>query len=991
MKKQKKKIRNKVMAVFISAAISMNLACSTAPDGYVPEGYVPEGYVPAGYVPEGYISIDDAKALFSTITLPVGYLDGTSEEITKEVGYEVSQEVLQMEKSFVAAESTMVNSRDWSIYTSQMAKEGLTFEEAAFYDRLDEMCRRYMDNAALDGVRSGSGGSLISDVVPFGDLNLTKDQAVSLAFWFKYNNPQYYFIISQVVTTSDRRLGFCIYDFAADGEERAKITNELFNKLDGWIESANNSGMSTWDKEYSANNLLCKNIVYNDEYVENEDLMGQTLYSAVMLEGTVCAGYAAAFCAMMNASGIDTAVALSPTHAWNVVRYDDGNYYAVDVTWNDNENDDDNPNNGYFNVGETTLKDTDGGAHTYSNEYVVWSPEISKIDCTFQETSVAVTLGVPQNLRVDGDEDGKLHIAWDPVDEADGYRLEIYNGDMTNKLNSVLLDGSAAAITYRSNASMAVRVRAEGGAGDANKMSEWSEFLCTDTGAAQGSGANSIKLDKPENVKVGKDEARSTSFSWDPVEGADQYEFVLFRDSGYKETWSGSFGTEPSKSYRKLQPETTYYYGVRAMKTVDGQDYYSDWNYFSHKTPAESAVSAELEKPSAPVNIKTICTGEDKSQTTWDAVPGATGYQVRLYKDSTQKEVAKEFSKTAPKLSLAKLKKGATYYFAVRAVRTADDQEVCSDWVPFTYTHTGEAGSDELSAPTNIKTVSTGEDTAQITWNEVPGATEYQIRSYKDSTYQEVRKENSKTDVKQTISKLKKGTTYYLDIRAVRTAGDQEVCSDWVRFSYTHTGEEGSDKPAAPTNIKTACTGEDESLTTWDEVPKATEYQVRLYKDSTQKEVWKEFSKTAPRLSLTKLKKGTTYYFAVRAVGTAGDEESCSDWVSFTYTHTGEEGSDKPAAPANIKTVCTGEDAMQATWDEVPGATEYQLRLYKDSTYGEVWKESSKTAPKTSATKLQKGTTYYFAIRTVKTDGDEESCSDWVRFSYTHTGEIQSD
>ena len=88
MKKQKKKIRN-------SAAISMNLACSTAPDGYVPEGYVPEGYVPAGYVPEGYISIDDAKALFSTITLPVGYLDGTSEEITKEVGYEVSQEVLR--------------------------------------------------------------------------------------------------------------------------------------------------------------------------------------------------------------------------------------------------------------------------------------------------------------------------------------------------------------------------------------------------------------------------------------------------------------------------------------------------------------------------------------------------------------------------------------------------------------------------------------------------------------------------------------------------------------------------------------------------------------------------------------------------------------------------------------------------------------------------------------------------------------------------------
>ena len=145
------------------------------------------------------------------------------------------------------------------------------------------------------------------------------------------------------------------------------------------------------------------------------------------------------------------------------------------------------------------------------------------------------------------------------------------------------------------------------------------------------------------------------------------------------------------------------------------------------------------------------------------------------------------------------------------------------------------------------------------------------------------------------ITKSKSDTTYYYDIRAVKTTDGQEVGSDWVRFSYTHTGETGSNtgeadsgQLAAPSNIKTICYKEDGSRTTWDEVPGATEYQVRLYKDSTYEEVWKEFSKTEPKLSLEKLKKDTTYYYDIRAVKTTDGQEVGSDWVRFSYTHTGD-------------------------------------------------------------------------------------------------------
>ncbi len=480
----------------------------------MPEGYVPEGYVPEGYVPAGYISVEDVEALFAALSLPVGYLDGNSGEITNEDEAEISKEIVEMESAFVAADAPQVTARDWSIYTSQLAKEGLMFEESALYERLDELCRRYMDSAALDGVAIQGTSSKVSDMVDFGDLNLAKEQASNLAFWFKYNNPQYYFITSSIVTTSSQRLGFVMYDFAVDGEERVRITNEMFGKLDGWIEAAGKGGDTTWQKEFSANNLLCKNIFYNDEYAANYDLMGQTLYSAVMLEGTVCAGYAGAFSAIMNALGTETMVALSPTHAWNVVRYDDGNYYAVDVTWNDNKNDDNNPNNQYFNVGETTLKMGDGGVHTYSARYMTWSPEISRDDCPNGDQVSSITqLDMPKNLRVTSEEDGKIHVAWDPVEGAIGYDIEIFSGDKTKILVSQQLETSSVSLTYGSRDSMAVRVRAKAGSGEADGVSEWSEFLSIETEVKGASRPEAITLGAPENVRVVKEEPRSLSFA----------------------------------------------------------------------------------------------------------------------------------------------------------------------------------------------------------------------------------------------------------------------------------------------------------------------------------------------------------------------------------------------------------------------------------------------------------------------------------------------
>ena len=60
----------------------------------------------------------------------------------------------------------------------------------------------------------------------------------------------------------------------------------------------------------------------------------QSMYSAIVTNETVCAGYATAFHYYMNALNIDATRISSCDHLWNMVRLD-GEYYYMDVTWID--------------------------------------------------------------------------------------------------------------------------------------------------------------------------------------------------------------------------------------------------------------------------------------------------------------------------------------------------------------------------------------------------------------------------------------------------------------------------------------------------------------------------------------------------------------------------------------------------------------------------------------------------------------------------------
>ena len=422
--------------------------------------------------------------------------------ISSEQAAQINGVVAGMRSAYVAGpggKDPLVEERDWSVYSSELAKEKLSKKEAAYYDRLDKLCREYLSTSGLDGVRyEYSDGSVYyaTEGVRFNDLGLSKDQAADVYYWFRYGNPQYYFVANGLLSSSDS-LYPCMYETMADGEDRAKITNKLFDKLDGWIQTVADNSSTTYQKELNANSLLCTAVVYQREYIGNFRV-DQSLYSTVMLESTVCAGYSMAFTAMMSALGVDAAAGLGGGHAWNVVRFDDGNYYAVDVCWNDTDNSSIPYKTDYLNVGESYLHKSDytRECHTYSDDVAAWIPAIAKDSYVPTVDDLGTDVTPPQNIQISekisvllSRKYSQLNFSWDGADDSyTSYEFEVYNdaGYTKQTTHRSLKQRSTLISTLSLETTYYFRIRAVKEIDGEKYYSEWVSFSYT-TGADTGS------------------------------------------------------------------------------------------------------------------------------------------------------------------------------------------------------------------------------------------------------------------------------------------------------------------------------------------------------------------------------------------------------------------------------------------------------------------------------------------------------------------------
>ena len=236
-----------------------------------------------------------------------------------------------------------------------------------------------------------------------------------------------------------------------------------------------------------------------------------------------------------------------------------------------------------------------------------------------------------------------------------------------------------------------------------------------------------------------------------------------------------------------------------------------------------------------------------------------------------------------------------------------------------------------------------------LTWNAVEGATSYRIyrSTSKGSGYSLL---GTVTATSYTNTGAKAGTTYYYRVKACNDAGlspYSNIVSGQVKTV--------TPKPAAPVvKIGNSATS-GKPMLTWNAVSGATSYKV--YRATSQNGTYSLLGTvTATSYTNTGAKAGTTYYYKVKAVNSAG-ESAYSNVVS---------------GRATVTTLTMGHSATSGkpmlTWNAVSGATSYKVYRAnsKNGAYSVINTTKALTYTNTGAAL---GTTYYYKVEALNAAG----------------------
>ena len=237
----------------------------------------------------------------------------------------------------------------------------------------------------------------------------------------------------------------------------------------------------------------------------------------------------------------------------------------------------------------------------------------------------------------------------------------------------------------------------------------------------------------------------------------------------------------------------------------------------------------------------------------------------------------------------------------------------------------------------------------QLTWRAVYGATSYRIyrSTSKGSGYSLL---GTTTATSYTNTGAKAGTTYYYRVKACNDAGLSP-------YSNIVSGQVKSvtPKPSAPVVKIGNSASSGKPQLTWNAVSGATSYKV--YRATSKSGTYSLLGTvTTTSYTNTGAKAGTTYYYKVKAVNSAG-ESAFSNVVS---------------GRATVTTLTMGHSSTsgkpQLTWKAVSGAASYKVyrAASKNGAYSVINTTKALTYTNTGAAL---GTTYYYKVEALNAAG----------------------
>ena len=238
-----------------------------------------------------------------------------------------------------------------------------------------------------------------------------------------------------------------------------------------------------------------------------------------------------------------------------------------------------------------------------------------------------------------------------------------------------------------------------------------------------------------------------------------------------------------------------------------------------------------------------ITTSAGKPKISWSKVDGAAKYKVFYSTDGKKYDLLIETTKTSVTHTKAKI--GTKYYYKVKVVNAGAESEfsnvVSIKCVP--------------AAPTVSISRSGGK--AKLSWKAVSGATKYYVYRSTDGVKYKPYYTVSKTSF--TDSKSASGKKYYYKVRAVTVVNGKAIVSDYSNVKSIFTSL------AKPTVKITTSNGKPKL--SWSKVTGADKYYV--YRSTNGKDYTILIKTTKTSVTNTGAKKGTKYYYKVKAICSA--------------------------------------------------------------------------------------------------------------------------
>ena len=168
--------------------------------------------------------------------------------------------------------------------------------------------------------------------------------SITAVYSFKYDasGKVNYEMTTYLITKTDN------YDIRAEEYRSAELIASAIEQRE---DAVRDIVASAPDTPYEAVKYFNEWLTSHNSYNSNATTAGKDAHECISAlagktdaNGPVCEGYAKAMKVLCDAAGIDcvlvdgvgiNAAGNSEAHMWNYVKMDDGNWYAVDVTWND--------------------------------------------------------------------------------------------------------------------------------------------------------------------------------------------------------------------------------------------------------------------------------------------------------------------------------------------------------------------------------------------------------------------------------------------------------------------------------------------------------------------------------------------------------------------------------------------------------------------------------------------------------------------------------